>query len=183
MNIKLRDAIPADADALAHILITANDHAFRGLVPDQCLEFTEAESAVNWKRTLTEGLDDGEFLIVAQATTGEVVGYAMGGQHDDLVYRGELRVIGVQPDYQGRGVGRRLVCEVARRLADKQGIPSMRVSVLRINPNRVFYERLGGSYLSEHPYDWESVTFSECVYGWADTRTWLSSTCREGEAP
>lgn len=57
LPLLIRDVVPDDADALAHILITAEEHTFRGLVPDACLQSTEAESAANWKRFLTRGLD------------------------------------------------------------------------------------------------------------------------------
>jgi hypothetical protein len=52
-DLILRDVQVGDAEALAHILVTVGESAFRGRVPDQCLTFTEAESATNWKRTLT----------------------------------------------------------------------------------------------------------------------------------
>lgn len=183
MDITLREAAPDDAEALARIIVTAYEHAFRGLVPDQCLAFTEAESAANWKRTLHDGLPDRDFMVVAQATDGIVAGYVWGGPHDDPLYRGEIRQIAVLPAHQSKGIGRQLVCYVAQRLADEQNIHSLRVSVLRINPNRAFYERLGGLYVSEHPYNWEGETFPECVYGWADTRTGLMERCsRKGLA-
>lgn len=170
MDITLRDVTPDDAEALAHVLITANESAFRGLVPDQCLTFTEAESAANWRRFLGgEGLPESDNFVVA-VVDGEVIGYGWGGPYaDDPVYRGELRQISVLPAYQGRGVGRKLVACVAENLAS-QKIHTMRVEVISVNPNRAFYERLGAKYVSEHPYDWDGVIMSMCVYGWADTR-------------
>ncbi len=38
---------PLAPTALAHILVQANELAFRGLIPDPLLEFSEAESAAN----------------------------------------------------------------------------------------------------------------------------------------
>lgn len=170
MNVTLRDVTPDDAEALAHVLITAGESAFRGLVPDQCLTFTEAESAANWRRFLGgEGVPEADIFVVA-VVDGEVVGYVWGGPNDkDQVYGGELRQIQILPEYQGRGVGRKLVAYVAEKLAS-QKIYSMRVEVMCVNPNRAFYERLGAKYVSEHPYDWDGVIMPSCVYGWADTR-------------
>ena len=65
-NLAFRDARAGDAEALAHILVTANEAAFRGRIPDQCLAFTEAESAANWRRTLLEGLPPDDFLVIAE---------------------------------------------------------------------------------------------------------------------
>jgi ribosomal protein S18 acetylase RimI-like enzyme len=176
----IRDVVPEDAAALAHVLITANEAAFRGRVPDQCLEFTEAESAANWQRMLVQlGLPAGDFMIVAQTSTALVVGYAWGGPRtQDTVYSGELRQLYVLPAYQRRGIGRRLVCHVAGRLAE-QGLHSLRVEVLQVNPNRVFYERLGGTFVSQHPYDWDGVILPMYVYGWADSRSFLADQCDE----
>jgi ribosomal protein S18 acetylase RimI-like enzyme len=173
-DIVLRDVRVGDAEALAHILITANDAAFRGRVPDHCLTFTEAESADNWRRTLVGGMPPEEIFVVAEMAGGSPVGYAWGGPHDDPGFRGELRQIAVIPSAQGNGIGRCLVRHVARRLA-AQNIRSLRVEVLLVNPNRRFYERLGARYLSEHDFDWDGVVLPMGVYGWPDT----TSLCDE----
>ncbi len=164
--ITLRDVLPSDAPALAHILCTANEYAFRGLVPDHCLEFMETESAVNWQLTLTDGLFDGDFMLMAVTPNGDVVGYAWAGVNDkDTRFEAELRQLMVLPAYQRRGIGKQLVHHVAKRL-QQQGYQSMRVEVLRINPNRAFYERLGAKHQSEFPYEWDGVPLTSCVYGW-----------------
>jgi ribosomal protein S18 acetylase RimI-like enzyme len=168
-DIILRDVRTDDAEALAHILITAGEAAFRGRVPDQCLTFTETESAANWQRTLREGLPPGDVLVVAKLPGGAPVGYAWGGPYDDPVYRGELRQIAVLPSAQGHGIGRRLVRHVADRLA-AHGVHSLRVEVMGVNPNRGFYERLGAHYLAEHDFDWDGSVLPMCVYGWIDTQ-------------
>ncbi len=173
MDIHLRPVTFDDPEALAHILITANESAFRGLVPDQCLTFTEAESAANWRKTFTEeGLPSGdEFLTVAETAAREVVGYVWGGVKDDG--DGIVRILMVLPAYQRRGVGRLLVSHVAERLAEK-GIHRMTVEVLSVNPNRLFYEHIGATYVSEAPYDWDGVPMVSCLYQWADTSALLN---------
>jgi GNAT superfamily N-acetyltransferase len=171
-DLILRNVQVGDAEALAHVLVTAGEAAFRDRVPDHCLAFTEQESAANWRRSLTEGLPPGDFLVVAEPPDGGPIGYAWGGPHDAPDYRGELRQIALLPSHQGKGIGRLLVGHVARRLA-AQGIRSMRVEVMGVNPNRGFYERLGAHYLAEYAYDWDGVVMPMCVYGWADTQPLL----------
>jgi GNAT superfamily N-acetyltransferase len=171
----LRDVRPSDAEALAHILITANEAAFRGRVPAQCLAFTEVESAANWRRAFADGLPLEDVFVVAEPAGKPPVGYAWGGPAADPVYRGELRQIGVLPSAQGKGVGRLLVNHIAGRLA-AASIGSLRVEVLMVNPNRQFYERLGARYVEEHDYDWDGVVLPMGVYGWADTRSLVEST-------
>ena len=169
-GIIYRDVTPADAAGLADVLVHANESAFRGRVPDVCLEFSEAESSANWQRFFADGgLPSGDFMIVSQASSGRVVGYTWGGLFPpDTNYRGEVRQLAVHPDYHRQGIGRRLVQMVAARLA-RRDCHSLRVDVLEANPNRAFYERLGAVYVGESPYDWEGVTLTSYTYGWADT--------------
>jgi len=174
MDFVLRDVVPSDAPSLAHIVCTANEQAFRGLVPDACLEFSEAESTANWQRTFSQGLPNDDYMLIAETPVKACAGYVWAGPNTkDSVYQAELRQIMILPAYQRQGLGRRLVSAVAQRLLDI-GLNSMRVEVLRVNPNRAFYERIGGQFVSEHAYDWDGVTLSECVYGWRDIRPLLA---------
>ncbi len=74
---------------------------------------------------------------------------------DDPVYGGELRQLNVWPADQRRGIGRLLLG--GRRTSSCPGHRQHARRVLRINPNRAFYERLGARYVSERPYDWDGV--------------------------
>jgi hypothetical protein len=56
----------------------------------------------------------------------------------------------VQPTYHRQCIGRLLLWDVAQKLAE-QDVESLCVRVLKDNPNRSFYERLGGQYVSERP--------------------------------
>jgi ribosomal protein S18 acetylase RimI-like enzyme len=170
MLIHIRDATLDDAPALARVIITATQAAFHGRVPERCLNWlTEDESAANWRRALgTGGMPEGTFLVVAADVDGLVVGYAMGGRSEaDPGYDGELKQLQVLPAYQRRGIGRHLVRYVAARLAS-QGMRSLVVGVLVVNPNRPFYERHGGRYLRERPFDWDGYIVAEALYGWSD---------------
>jgi ribosomal protein S18 acetylase RimI-like enzyme len=166
-DIRVREAVLADAEALARVNIDAMRSAFAGLVPRHLLEWPD--SVANWKKGLTEGLGKDVFLDVVQAENGLVVGYVMGGPNQaNPLYEGEVMVLNVLPDYQRQGIGALLVRHAAKRLAEN-GIHSLCVRTLRINPNRSFYERLGGVFVSEQPYDWDGVIFAEYLYAWENT--------------
>ena len=168
MSCQLRPVGPSDAAALAHILVTANERTFRGIVPDQCLDFTEAQSAANWHRSLTAGIPPDDFFVLVERAGDQPLGYVWARPSDDVAYRAELRHINIVPLHQGQGIGRLLVREAAVHLAAR-GIHSLWVETLRCNPNRAFYERLGAQYLSERPHDWDGVILPMCRYGWRDT--------------
>src|SRR4051812_38043012 len=127
MDLVIRDAVVADADALARVIVRSMNHAFAGIVPEQCLAFTEGDSAGNWRRTLTRGLKAGEFLCVVEAGTRGVIGYVLGGGRGaDASCQGVLKQLHVMPEEQRRGVGRTLVRYAAGRLSER-GIHSMEV--------------------------------------------------------
>src|SRR4051812_25861147 len=118
MTIHIRDATHSDAPALAHVLVEATETTFRGRVPDQCLVWTEKQSAASWRRALRSGFSDDTFLVGAEDQAGQVVGYAMGGaQSDEPGYDGELKQISILSTHQRQSVGRQLVVYVAARLA------------------------------------------------------------------
>ena len=174
MHLTFHDVTLSDASTLAYLLVTSNE-SFRGHVPDQCLAFTEEKSAANWRKFLSGGLHKSHSIFIARIPSGIPVGYAWGcSTENDPGYAGELKQISVLPDYHRMGIGRALVQEVARRLAVR-GIYSLSVHVLEVNPNRVFYERLGAVYVSQHPYDWDGFITPEYVYGWQNTQVLLQS--------
>lgn len=154
--VSIREAAVSDAQVLAEILIETNWDTFQGRVPDSCFTFTAAESAANWRRTLAPGgLDETEFILVAENEAGVVVGYVMAGNEtDNPDYPRELRVLLIRPSYQRQGYGRLLMNCVAERLA-AQGVSAFLLGVHADNPNRVFYEHLDGRFLGTRPHDWD----------------------------
>lgn len=174
-TIRFRPTTIADAPELARILIGTNEETFRGLVPDKCLmSLTREESETNWRRTLAAGgLSEGQFLIVAEhigsgdAPQG-LVGYVLaGGKAELATYERELDVLMVDAAWQRRGIGRQLVVRAAIELR-RQGVTSMLVGIQVDNPNRVFYERLGGRLVGRRPLDWAGYQTEEILYGWDD---------------
>jgi len=169
MSYHIRDAICGDTPALADAVIEPILTAFRGRVPDQCLTWlTKDESRANWQKWFQRDRHNDQFLLIAELASHRVVGCALAGASPaDPQFHAELILLGVLPGCQGQGIGRQLVGAVAARLL-QQGIRSMRVGVLSVNPYRHFYERLGGQYVCEQPYDWNGVMLTETIYGWTD---------------
>lgn len=179
--ISIRPAVVEDCPELARILVEANDDAFRGLVPDYCLEsLTITESAINWRRNFAPGgsLEKGEYLIVAIKGHEKVIGFAMGGRRTGRRdYPVELSVLMVDPPWQRQGVGRMLVREIVQ-IAMLAGFESLLVGVLKENPNRLFYERLGARQIGQKPYSWSGYVTAEILYAWDDFPLILSDVPR-----
>lgn len=75
-------------------------------------------------------------------------------------------------DQQGRGAGSALALAVAAHLF-QHGKHSMLVWVLRDNPSRAFYERLGGVPVRTTAAMFGDVAYEETGYGWPDIRALL----------
>jgi GNAT superfamily N-acetyltransferase len=163
----LRTAVPDDANKMAQILVAGNRATFSRLVPENCLAFSVEESGRNWRKTLIENETSQEWLLlVVENGAGQVVGYGMwggGSRHAD--FSSELKVLMVDPPWQRQGVGELLVQRGAA-FYQKQGVNSMLVGVLKLNPNTVFYERLGAKLVGELPYNWDGLETTELLYGW-----------------
>lgn len=84
---------------------------------------------------------------------GEVAGFLDLIPRDDDLYLSELVI---DPVCQGRGIGTHLLRETQARAAAK-GMP-VRLQVLRVNPARSLYERLGfvtnGETETHHLMEW-----------------------------
>jgi GNAT superfamily N-acetyltransferase len=88
---------------------------------------------------------DEELVLVAEVSSGHIVGWLHGGERELLESGSRCEILGLVVDltYRGRGVGRRLV-QAVEAWASTRGLDQMAV---RSNVGRAeshpFYERLG----------------------------------------
>jgi GNAT superfamily N-acetyltransferase len=113
--------------------------------------------------------DGSWFCFVAQDATGGLTGFAKGTLHDGGVpgFAGELNKIYVLRRHQRQGVGRLLLCSVARRFLE-QGVTSMLLFGEATNPSNGFYEAFGAERLYDDNGDFHGA------YGWRDLNTLLA---------
>ncbi len=137
MKFEIRKAERADFAVLREIELAA-------------FETLRAAGAVSGEATASDDaalqrfLDDG-FLYVACDDAGTLVGYAGGYLLDGWVYIGEVDVL---PDYQQKGVGRRLLLTMLEKGRDC-GLAGATLTTDRIAPfNAPFYASLGFGILN-----------------------------------
>lgn len=178
----IRPAQMEDAPAMGRVMVDTYLAAHRDHMPEAAWQKRKAEwtpdvSARNWARPLT-AIERGEqtmciYLAVTEA--GEVVGLAMGQPAEGVAQTGEVVALYVREQYQGHGIGRRLVQAVAAHLATT-GITTLHIAVLAANaPARRFYEAIGGQVVSEREFDEEGFLLPEVVYGWSDITMFLDA--------
>lgn len=133
--------------------------AYPGILPDQYLAgLSVPRQAVHYEAAIRSGL--GVFVASATGTDvppgsgARVIGFTTAGRArgGDIGGRrlaeGEVETLYVLDDFRERGAGRRLLRTAAAFLAET-GCRSVFLWVLRDNPSRWFYARLGGTPAAE----------------------------------
>ena len=176
--MSIRRAKAEDAAEIAGVGIASWNETYRGIVPDSHLDAMDLNERVAWTANYLQDPSIDFYTVVAEQD-GAIVGYAAGGPNrsSDPAYQGELYTLYLLRKAQQQGLGRQLVQAVARGLSER-GHANMQVNVLRDNPARAFYERLGAVYLTMGSFIVDGVELTEMAYGWPDLRVLLPE--REG---
>src|SRR6476661_7619869 len=167
--MRVRRAMPADAAAIQRIQVNTWLTAYRTIIPDTHLEKLAHDHRFSFWLDSLGHPDSSTFIYVAQDSTDRIVGFAAAGpsRAEHLPYEMELYAIYVLPELQGTGVGLSLLDGIARELLTR-GVKSMLLYVLKDNPSRRFYERLGGQLLEQRQVELDGETFADVIYGWQD---------------
>ena len=86
----------------------------------------------------------------------------------DPDYRAEIYGLYVHPMFQRQGVGRALVAASARYLIENLHLDTLLIWVMAANPNRKFYEHLGGKAVREKIKEIGGQMVPEVGYGWEE---------------
>lgn len=165
--IAIRKAVLEDASAIATVHVAAWKETYRGIVSDEVLNNLSIQRRTDqWLNSLSDGTHAYHRAFVAEVDN-QVVGFASYGrpQVKDVNFDGELFAIYILKAAHKMGIGRLLVQSVVNGLRD-MGSHSMMIWVLKDNPARGFYERLGSEYLYERSIEIGSDTLMEVAYGW-----------------
>jgi len=175
--LEVRTAGPKDCAGIARLQVESYQESYRGIFPARYLRgFTVDEQEQDWQDFL--GLSSNHVLHVAVGDDGQISGYSLGlpGAEGYPPYESELVALHVRRENQRQGLGRLLVSTTSQTLIT-QGVRSLFLWVLKENPARVFYEKLGGMYLAEKPWQnnqYFGTHILEVAYGWRDIRTLIA---------
>lgn len=166
--MRIREAVSEDAEGIARVHVHARQQAYAGLLPEEGLKKLDedfGQRVADWQKDLRASE---KFLAVYVAVVqGEIVGFACGerARPGNEPYEGFLSKIYILAKHHKQGFGRRLVSAVAQALLSR-GIKSMMVRVFKDNPNRAFYDALGGVYLGEIDHEVWGEVYRLSGYGW-----------------
>ena len=148
MPLRIREAVPADARAIAEIHVRSWQTAYRGLLTDDYLDGLSVEDRLEQHRRSLEEPPAGWRTWVAQEG-GDVAGFAVTGlsQDADATERtGEVYAIYLEPERVGTGAGRELFEHAVGDLRER-GFDTATLWVLETNDRaRRFYEVAGWAH-------------------------------------
>jgi ribosomal protein S18 acetylase RimI-like enzyme len=168
---RIREATENDISDVAKIRVDTWRATYKGILPDDFLEgLSDQNIAERWRKSFWENRNPAVGAFVAENEQQEIVGIAMCGpeQNQDNVYQGEIYVLYVLPQYQNRGIGRKLVAACAQHLVQNLKAKSLLIWVIAENPYRKFYESLGGKPVWEKTQEIGGRLIRETGYGWEE---------------
>ncbi len=168
MNYIIREAGVDDVEGIAKVHVDSWKSTYKGIVPEEYLNTLTYNSR---KRIWDKAIPNGG-VYVAINEKGEIVGFSSGGierSGDYPTYQGEIYAIYLLKQYQGKGLGKRLVEPIKEGLIN-QGIFTMLVLVLCENDARFFYESLGAREVDQIEVTIGGEQLKESVYVWDDVR-------------
>ncbi len=176
-GVTIRRARPGDAKAIARVHVETWRATYAGLVPDTYLvAMSKRGQTFVWQRTIARR-GGPESVLVAEVP-GEsgraIVGFGSYGRAraGSLPYRGEIYTLYILGDWQGRGLGRRLLGGMFHDMVGS-GLPDAFLWVLSGNPTRFFYEAMGGIRAATRQESFSGTLLDETAYAWPDIKTWL----------
>lgn len=175
--IVIREARAVDAPAIARVHVESWRSAYAGLLPDSVLvQMCEHTHTAEWARVLGQRRNR-EIVLVADAGEHGVIGFGSCGRGREkrLVHAGEIFTLYILPEFQDRGIGRRLLNRLFDAMVSR-GMKSAIAWVLAENPSRFFYETMRGRRVAERDETLWNTVLHEIAYGWDDIRQFRTQT-------
>jgi ribosomal protein S18 acetylase RimI-like enzyme len=176
--VRIREALLADAKAIARVHVESWQSAYAGLIPTSVLsQMSWRSHADAWSGALRRRASR-QAILVAERGGSEIIGFGSCGpaRSTPLPHAGEVYTLYVTPEHQDLGIGRDLLNRLFDALVER-GFNSAMVWVLADNPARFFYEAMGGRRIAERDETLWKTVLHQAAYGWTD----LSAARSRGE--
>jgi GNAT superfamily N-acetyltransferase len=180
-EITTRAARPGDARRIARVDVDTWRATYAGILKTSVLVNLSAQRReVGWSAVIEREPRD---VHVAVDKDGDILGFGSCGRcRAGADFAGEVFTLYVAPDWQNRGVGRRLLLALFERLV-AQGCGSAIIWVLRDNPGRFFYQRLGGREVRRKIFTVGGKRIEAAGYAWHDLPGFLETIAKADRAP
>ena len=156
---------------MSHVYVKTWQDTYLSVVP---FGYLLTMSVSHHEKAFYNELENRRISSFVAEDAGRVIGFITGGseRHGDNIYRGEIFTLYVLKNSQRQGTGLKLVSALAAQL-NHDGIYSMLVRVLKLNPYRRFYSKINATYLKAERLHFAGEVMEVETYGWLDaTLTW-----------
>ncbi len=163
----IRKASPGDAAVIAQIYTETWRDTYAGMIPDRVLlSMSDRRHTALWTRNLRNSRCR-ELAMVAEDDANGIIGFGSCGpvKEHQLGAAGEIYTLYVLPDFQGLGLGKRLLAALFQTLVEK-GRDSALIWVLAPNPARFFYQAMGGTQVAVRAEPFHGAHLDEMAFLW-----------------
>jgi ribosomal protein S18 acetylase RimI-like enzyme len=176
-EITIRPARLSDARGIARLDVETWRATYAGVLSASYLVgLSERRREAGWRGVILREPRD---VRVAVDSTGAIRGFgSCGPNRGDRFFAGEVFTLYVATDWQNEGIGRRLLIALFRRLVAARRYSAI-LWVLRDNPSRFFYERLGARQVSRRSLAVGGMAVDAIAYGWRDLPGFLATVSSE----
>jgi ribosomal protein S18 acetylase RimI-like enzyme len=168
----IRKARLSDAQGIAKVHVDCWRTTYKNIIPSDFLDKLSYDQRTElWVKNIS---NEKSYVFVAENNEGHIVGFADGGKREtNLVeHSGDLTSIYVLQEYQGLGIGKKLVQQLFTKF-NELGYKTIFVEVLEDNQSRFFYESLGAEWLKSEKIKIAGAELNLLVYEWKDIRSIL----------
>ena len=170
MNI--REAKLLDAEAIARVYVDSWKSTYKNIIPDSYLDRMTYEKRIpQWINNISRA---DNYVYVAETDDGEIVGFADGGKRETNKFKnsGDLTSIYICKDYQGQGIGKKLVEKLFAKLKELS-YQRIFVEVLDDNKSKFFYEKMGAEFYELTTIEVQGKELGLAIYEWKDVNSVL----------
>lgn len=162
MEYVIRKMEKRDCAGVAHVVTTAWNETYRGIVPDEILDNlykTEEERIKNSSDKFDE-TENHQFVLEVD---NKIVGFINVGSTDETEFDncGEIYAIYIINGYKGYGFGKKLI-EAGIQELKNMGYDKMVIGCLEGNKTNEFYKHIGGKFIKTRIF--ERLQLPENVY-------------------
>ena len=180
-EITIRAARTSDARAIARLDVDTWQATYAGILTTSFLVGLSVQRReIGWATVIEREPRD---VQVAVDADGNLLGFGSCGRiRGRAEFAGEVFTLYISPDWQNQGIGRRLLLSLFERLV-ALGCGSVIIWVLRENPSRYFYQRLGGREVKQRAFSMGGQKIAAAGYAWRDLPRYLETAAQADGTP
>lgn len=164
LTIDIRSAEPRDAGQIADVHHCAWQGAYAGIIPYRALNaMISRRGSAWWANAIRRAA-----TVLVIEIGGTIAGYATVGRNRarELPQQGEVYELYLRPEYQGVGLGSRLLAAAREKLV-AHGLQGMVIWALEDNVNALaFYEGAGGRDVAEGVEVFDQKALRKIAFVW-----------------